>query len=319
MKKSLSLIAVLAMLVACMIPATFAAETIAMEIGNVSIEKGEGTVVVEVPVSTVDIGVAGGDFFDITVSEGATLKGVKMGGLTAQYNDGKGFMMDFNGMGRVDVTGVLFYILVEIPADTYATYEVKIGSGNATSVESNVTDAAISFTKGSVTVKHDCVAGEAVKENEVAPTCEKAGGYDLVVYCTLCGEEMSREHVEVAALGHAWDNGVLPETYDCDDVLKTYTCERCDATKTEDASHEHVMAAYAISDRTAEDGSYYVTYQDKCTHAADHGCTEVGETYEKLVTGPITGDITPYIAMGVLTMVALVSAAAYMLLKRKAI
>ena len=64
---------------------------------------------------------------------------------------------------------------------------------------------------------------------------------------------------------------------------------------------------------------YYVTYQDVCSHSTDHGCTEAGEPYELLVKAPVTGDLTPYIAMGALTMVALVSAAAYMLLKRKAI
>ena len=53
------------------------------------------------------------------------------------------------------------------------------------------------------------------------------------------------------------------------------------------------------------------------------GCGSTNKAAEPVFkiggTGPITGDITPYIAMGVLTMVALVSAAAYMLLKRKAI
>ena len=34
---------------------------------------------------------------------------------------------------------------------------------------------------------------EAVKENEVASTCKVAGSYDLVVYCSVCEEELSRE------------------------------------------------------------------------------------------------------------------------------
>ncbi|MBQ2920177.1 MAG: exo-alpha-sialidase, partial [Oscillospiraceae bacterium] len=34
---------------------------------------------------------------------------------------------------------------------------------------------------------------EAVRENEVAATCTTAGSYDSVVYCSECGEEISRE------------------------------------------------------------------------------------------------------------------------------
>ena len=44
--------------------------------------------------------------------------------------------------------------------------------------------------------------GEAVKENDVAPDCDTAGSYDVVVYCSVCGEELSRETVTVDALGH---------------------------------------------------------------------------------------------------------------------
>ena len=44
--------------------------------------------------------------------------------------------------------------------------------------------------------------GEAVKENEVAADCENDGSYDTVVYCTVCGEELSRETTTTAALGH---------------------------------------------------------------------------------------------------------------------
>ncbi|MBQ7144091.1 MAG: S8 family serine peptidase [Oscillospiraceae bacterium] len=43
---------------------------------------------------------------------------------------------------------------------------------------------------------------EAVRENDVAPTCTAAGSYDMVVYCADCGEELSRESYTVEALGH---------------------------------------------------------------------------------------------------------------------
>ena len=46
--------------------------------------------------------------------------------------------------------------------------------------------------------------GEAVRENEVAATCENEGSYDEVVYCTVCQKELSRETKTVPALGHDW-------------------------------------------------------------------------------------------------------------------
>ncbi|MCD8315518.1 MAG: hypothetical protein LUD44_07810, partial [Firmicutes bacterium] len=41
--------------------------------------------------------------------------------------------------------------------------------------------------------------GEAVTENEVAASHSTDGSYDSVVYCTVCGEELSRETVTVSA------------------------------------------------------------------------------------------------------------------------
>ena len=54
---------------------------------------------------------------------------------------------------------------------------------------------------------------EAVKENNVNPTCTVDGKYDSVVYCSLCGtHEISRETVTVPAPGHTVvaDKAVAP-------------------------------------------------------------------------------------------------------------
>ena len=45
-------------------------------------------------------------------------------------------------------------------------------------------------------------AGEAVRENEKAPTCTEKGSYEEVVSYPVCEEQVSRKTVEVAALGH---------------------------------------------------------------------------------------------------------------------
>lgn len=44
---------------------------------------------------------------------------------------------------------------------------------------------------------------DAVRENETAATCVSEGSYDSVVYCSRCGEELSREKVTVDATGHS--------------------------------------------------------------------------------------------------------------------
>ena len=50
-------------------------------------------------------------------------------------------------------------------------------------------------------------AGEAVKENEAAATCTEDGSYDMVVYCSVCNEEMTRDSFPVEALGHDFVDG----------------------------------------------------------------------------------------------------------------
>ena len=43
--------------------------------------------------------------------------------------------------------------------------------------------------------------GAAQRVNETAPTCGAAGGYDDVVSCTVCGQELSRTHTTLPATG----------------------------------------------------------------------------------------------------------------------
>ena len=62
-------------------------------------------------------------------------------------------------------------------------------------------------------------AGEAVIENEISATCTTDGSYDEVVYCTGCGEELSRESFTIDATGHNYENGTCTG---CGDVDLTY-------------------------------------------------------------------------------------------------
>ena len=49
---------------------------------------------------------------------------------------------------------------------------------------------------------HEHTPGEPTEENVVPATCQHAGSYDKVVYCTTCGEELSREEIVIGKLLH---------------------------------------------------------------------------------------------------------------------
>ena len=77
-------------------------------------------------------------------------------------------------------------------------------------------------------------AGEAVRENEKEPTCTEKGSYEEAVYCTVCGEEMSRKTVSVDALGHDYKGEVTDEALCLVPGEMTYTCTRCNDSYTEE-------------------------------------------------------------------------------------
>ena len=76
---------------------------------------------------------------------------------------------------------------------------------------------------------------EAVHENTVPATCAKAGSYDAVVYCTVCGTELSRETKGIPATGNHTAGSAVTEnkvdascTTDGKYDLVTY-CSVCEA------------------------------------------------------------------------------------------
>ncbi len=81
--------------------------------------------------------------------------------------------------------------------------------------------------------------GEAVVENYVAPTETEDGSYDSVVYCTVCGAEISRETITVPATGceHTYEatldlDTLMEDEYGDMYVTVTLTCEDCGDTVT---------------------------------------------------------------------------------------
>lgn len=312
MKKLISLLAVIA-LIACFIPAAFAAE---------------GTLYANCSATEP---LKAGDTFTVTVGvSGVAYASLDMFGIT--YDAGLEFVSATGANGRMaagnpphiaciafaDSEGDAVVLTFKV-ADNAADGEYTV-SFNGPNEYALADKTVVKLGTASVTVQvgepHVHAFGEWVVTTPA--TCDTAG---VETRTCECGETETRE---IAALGHDWDNGVIgnEDDYDCPDEFKVYTCKRDAAhTKTEKTGHDCEKAKFTLnSEYDKEKKTTFVTYQEKCVHSDDHGCSTVyGEPWTEEVKDPITGDITPYIAMGVLTMVALVSAAAYMLLKRKAI
>ncbi|MBQ7741121.1 MAG: hypothetical protein IJT65_07820 [Eubacterium sp.] len=71
----------------------------------------------------------------------------------------------------------------------------------------------------------------AVEENRVEATCTLAGSYDSVVYCSVCGEEISRASQTIPATGHTEGDSwsvKTPATLDSDGQ-EVKTCTVCNS------------------------------------------------------------------------------------------
>ena len=87
--------------------------------------------------------------------------------------------------------------------------DVVITKDSVPNYNFDITNASASVTVTN-TAPHTCVAGTAIKENEVAATCTVDGSYDSVVKCTICNAELKREKVTTTKLGHK-ESGELKE------------------------------------------------------------------------------------------------------------
>lgn len=143
-----------------------------------------------------------------------------------------------------------------ISADTTFTAKLTTTPHNPQTLESNIVDATCG-KDGSKTVTTSCsdcgyvisvennvvipatnnhTPAAAVKENVKPATCETAETYDSVVYCSVCGQEISRTQMTgEAALGHKWGEWKHDDSTAKADSKHTRTCEN-DATHTDSAA-----------------------------------------------------------------------------------
>ena len=122
----------------------------------------------------------------------------------------------------------------------------------------------------------DHVAGEAKEENRVEATCTTAGSYELVVKCSVCGHEISREKKTVDALGHTEE--VLPgKAATCEETGLTEgkKCSVCGETLLAQETIDALGHAYGeIVYSWAEDNSS-CTASKVCANDASHVLSEM--------------------------------------------
>ena len=139
-------------------------------------------------------------------------------------------------MDTIDYNPSVFYLSCR--TNISGTNQNQWAMVNADSISGVVTLDIYKLTEGGtpvatyttiVILPHEHDPGAPVVENEVPASCTAAGGYDTVVYCTVCGQELSRESTVLPALGHDYVATVTPPT-ETQQGYTTHVCSRCGDT-----------------------------------------------------------------------------------------
>ena len=153
----------------------------------------------------------------------------------------------------------------EIPA-TGHSYETVVTPPTCTADGYTIhtcTGCGDSYTDTPVPAGH--TAAPEVRENVSFPTCTQDGGYDTVIYCERCGEELSRVTAVEPATGHNWNATVTPPT--C--TLTGYTtyicpCGASDVGNYVDALGHDEITEPAKDPTCTETGLTEGKYCDRC-------------------------------------------------------
>jgi len=83
--------------------------------------------------------------------------------------------------------------------------------------------------------------GEAVEENRVEADCFNDGSYDTVIYCTVCGEEISRETTVLKKGHNVVKTDALDATCTLEGNIEFYTCTVCDKLYSDEECTEEIF------------------------------------------------------------------------------
>lgn len=138
---------------------------------------------------------------------------------------------------------------------------------------------------------HEHSPAAPVEENVQPPTCEGNGSYDEVVYCSECGEELSRTTFQTEPLGHDYGDWKETKSPTCtEDGELTRTCSR-------DPSHVNTEYIPALghdygdwtetkSPTCTEEGERTRTCSRDASHIDTEYIPALGHDYAAVVTPP---------------------------------
>ena len=140
------------------------------------------------------------------------------------------------------------YAQVGAPGTSNKTYQFNQNSKEYIGID--ITPAKLHNADGTYTETATANAGDVINyvngvwggtpcahentelRNAKEATCTEPG-YTGDTYCKDCNEKIADGKV-IPALGHAWDDGVITTAPTCENAgVKTFTCTRCNETKTE--------------------------------------------------------------------------------------
>lgn len=121
-------------------------------------------------------------------------------------------------------------------------------------------DAEHTYTEAIPAPGHTAKA--AVEENTVAAKCEQDGSYDMVVYCGVCGEELSRNSYVIPATGHNYEGTVEKAPTCTEKGVMTYVCKN-------DATHAYSEAIPALGHTDEDYNCICDVCDEKCCKETD--------------------------------------------------
>ena len=218
-------------------------------------------------------------------------------------NDWANSTITFTGAGAIQITIQDYYFCTPTTINVQIKNHEHVYSNNCDAtcnecgearevgehVYDNNCDTTCNECSAERTIEH--VEGETVIENTVASSCTENGSYDKVVYCTVCGEEISRETVTVDALGHtpgaeatcttaqictvcnAVINGALGHT----EVIDAAVEATCKATGLTEGKHCSVCNEVILAQTVVEK----LAHTEVIDAAVSATCTETGLTEGK--------------------------------------
>ena len=343
MKKVFSILLIVAMLASFMVATVSADEaTTASVYGSHVSGKPGDTVTVTVAVSNATDLMS----FKIVLNYDATaLEAVNASAnVTSNLRNPGRAVFTYAGATAIEGSATLFTVDFKILADKCGSYPVSVSVdqfyGHGT------TALGYTVSGGSVSVKHDYKAVEtvastcevkgytkyecsicgdtyneyadladhtpkaAVKENEVEATCTTAGSYDSVVYCSVCGEELSRETVNVPAIPHTYGD------WKYNDEIHWHECSVCGEHCEHEGEHDlYWKEMPGGKPATATEDGYaifqcYCGYEWKMTLPANPDLDP---------DIPPTGDITDAVTLGTAAILVTMMGAVALVVKRKTV